>query len=251
MHIEYCRQQSRKLHSQRGESLNTVMRQEKKYAIDIAEGATLLAKLSSVMIPDEHNGPGGYTIRSLYFDTPDDSDYTDKIDGLELRRKIRMRIYSPTHDFAMLEMKQKSGPYQLKRSLRLTRAAAERLIHGDYTPLLGYDEPFAAECYALMRLRCYRPKTVVEYERTAFLARENHIRITFDRCIRASETDLNLFEEHTNYCPVMDEFGMVLEVKYNGFMLSYIKDLLVDVHRPEISVSKYCMARGVTLRSLR
>ena len=73
--------------------MNTVMRQEKKYAIDIVEGSTLRSKLSRVMIPDKHNGPRGYTIRSLYFDTPDDSDYTDKIDGLELRRKIRMRIY--------------------------------------------------------------------------------------------------------------------------------------------------------------
>ena len=231
--------------------MNTVMRQEKKYAIDIVEGSTLRSKLSRVMIPDKHNGPRGYTIRSLYFDTPDDSDYTDKIDGLELRRKIRMRIYSPGQDFAMLEMKQKSGAYQLKRSLRMARDDAERLTRGDYSPLLGYDETFAAECYALMSLRCYRPKAVVEYERTAFLARENHIRITLDSCIRASETDLRLFAGRTHYNPVMDESGMVLEVKYNGFILSYVKDLLGDIHRPELSVSKYCLARSATRRSLR
>ncbi len=222
------------------------MRQEKKYAIDVAQGAALRARLDNVMIPDEHNGAFGYTIRSMYFDTPDNSDYNDKVDGLELRRKIRLRIYDPAQDFAMLEMKQKSGPYQLKRSLRMERADAEALTRGDYGPLLKYKEPFAAECYALMSTRCYRPKTIVEYDRAAYIARENHIRITFDSRIRASESDFGLFSPHPAYSPVMTPFGLVLEVKYNGFLLSYIKDLLNSVHRPELSVSKYCLARSFT-----
>lgn len=227
--------------------MNTVMRQEKKYALDVAEGSALKAKLSLVMIPDEHNGAQGYTIRSLYFDTPDNEDYNGKVEGLELRRKIRLRIYDPAQDFAMLEMKQKNGPYQLKRSLRMARQDAERLVRGDYSPLLGYSEPFAAECYALMSNRCYRPRTAVEYDRTAFIARENHIRITFDSRIRASESNLELFSPNPGYSPVMHPFGLVLEVKYNGFILSYIKDLLDGVHRPEVSVSKYCLARSFTL----
>lgn len=44
-------------------------------------------------------------------------------------------------------------------------------------------------------------------------------------------------------------FQLVLEVKYNGFLLSYIKDALNDVERSELSVSKYCLARGLTLGS--
>lgn len=223
------------------------MRVEKKYPIDVGQGAVLRAKLSQVMIPDEHNGAQGYTIRSMYFDTPGDDDYNEKVEGLELRRKIRLRIYDPAQDFGMLEMKQKSGPYQLKRSLRITRGDAIRLTECDYTPLLKYSEPFAAECYALMTNRCYRPRTVVEYDRTAFIARENHIRITFDSRIRASESNMDLYAPSPGYSPVMDPFGLVLEVKYNGFILSYIKDLLDGVHRPEVSVSKYCLARRFTL----
>ena len=45
----------------------------------------------------------------------------------------------------------------------------------------------------------------------------------------------------------MDPFNLVLEVKYNGFLLSYIKDLLDQVERSELSVSKYCLARSVSL----
>lgn len=80
-------------------------------------------------------------IRSLYFDTPDDQDFRDKTDGLELRRKIRLRAYSPGDDFAMLEMKQKQGPYQRKRSLRLSREDAQSLCRGDYRPLARVPGP--------------------------------------------------------------------------------------------------------------
>ena len=226
--------------------MNEVLRQEKKYAINIADGSVLRCHLEPVMRADAHNGPQGYGIRSLYFDTPDDQDFQDKIDGLELRRKIRLRTYSPQSDFAMLEMKQKEGPYQRKRSLRLSREDAQRLCQGDYRPLQAYEDPFAAECYGLMHCRCYRPKAVVEYRRQAFVARENHIRITLDSRIVATEAELDLFSQRLPMYAVMDPFHMVLEVKYNGFLLSYIKDLLNLVERSELSVSKYCLARSVS-----
>ena len=227
--------------------MNEVSRQEKKYAINIADGANLRSRLGAVMHADAHNGAQGYMIRSLYFDTPDDQDFTDKADGLELRRKIRLRTYSPRSDFAMLEMKQKEGPYQRKRSLRLRREEAVRLCEGDYRPLLAYEDPFAAECYGLMHCRCYRPKAVVEYLRQAYVARENHIRITLDSRIIATESCFDVFSEHLPMYAVMDPFQMVLEVKYNGFLLSYLKDLLDMVERSELSVSKYCLARSVSL----
>ena len=51
----------------------------------------------------------GYPIRSLYFDTPEDRDFHEKEDGIELRRKLRLRCYAPDAAFALLEMKQKQG----------------------------------------------------------------------------------------------------------------------------------------------
>ncbi len=61
--------------------MNEVLRQEKKYPIDLAQGAALRARLDQIMRRDAHNGAQGYTIRSLYFDTPDDEDFHDKVDG--------------------------------------------------------------------------------------------------------------------------------------------------------------------------
>lgn len=227
--------------------MNEVLRQEKKYLVNMVLARELGAYLAAVMAEDAHSGAEGYSVRSLYFDTLNDRDFEDKVEGLELRRKIRLRIYDPSSDFAMLEMKQKEGDRQKKRSLRLEREEAKRLICGDLTPLLGYQEPFAAELYGLMHCRCYRPKTVVEYRRRAFLAKENKVRITIDSRITASEACFDLFGENLPQYPVLDPYNAVLEVKYNGFLPSYIKELASAANCSEISVSKYCLARSVGL----
>ena len=227
--------------------MNDVLRQEKKYSINLLDAAELRRRLGLVMHEDRHNGPQGYAIRSLYFDTLRDMDYEEKLDGLELRRKIRLRIYAPGDSFAMLEMKQKQGSRQKKRSLRVSREDAAALTQGRYDCLLRYPDPFAAECYGLMQCRCYRPKTIVEYRRKAFIAKENKIRITFDHQIRATETCRDLFSPALNMNPVLDPFNGVLEVKYNGFLLTYLKNLVNEADRSELSVSKYCLARSATM----
>ena len=223
-----------------GSLLNEVYRQEKKYFLSLVDMARLSRHLDKIMLQDTHNGARGYLIRSLYFDSLDERDYQEKIDGMELRRKLRLRIYGPGDDFAMLEMKQKEGAYQKKRSLRVGRADALALAAGSYGCLLRYPDPFAAECYGLLHLWWYRRK--------AYIAKENNIRITFDHEIRATEACLDLFSPQLNLYPVLDPFNAVLEVKYNGFLLSYIKSAVNMADRSELSVSKYCLARSAGLK---
>lgn len=232
-----------------GEYMNQVLREEKKFLINIEDFLRLSHKLDQVMIQDGHNGTHGYIIRSLYYDTIYDRDYFEKDAGTELRRKIRLRIYDPAADFAMLEMKQKQGNQQFKRSLRVSREDGAAISRGDYSSLLKYKEPFAAECFGMMNARCYRPVTIVEYHRKAFIAKENKIRVTFDNQIVATESCLDVFSPKLNMNPVLDKFDVVLEVKYNGFLLDYIRKLINDVDRSEISVSKYVLARQNAYRT--
>ena len=223
--------------------MNEVYRKEKKFLINIQEQIKCIAYLEKIMIQDEHNGANGYNIRSLYFDTINDTDYENKALGTRVRRKIRLRCYDPNQDYAMLEIKQKDGEYQLKRSLRLNKEESMELIKGNYDVLLKHREPFATECYGIMQMHCYRPKAVVEYKRKAFIAKENKIRVTFDFDIKTNEVNYNIFDEKLILNKSFSETSTVLEVKYNGFLLSYIKDLIEKVDRGETSVSKYCISR--------
>ncbi len=227
--------------------MNEVLRQEKKFLINLPQMYQLTGRLSQVLQEDPHNRGDGYLIRSLYFDSLNDRDYQEKEDGVELRRKIRLRTYGPDSSFALLEMKQKEGALQKKRSLRVTREDAVGLCQGDYSVLLHYPGPFPAECFALMHMHGYRPKTIVEYRRKAYIAKENKIRITFDHHITATESNFDIFSPQLLQTSVMDTSLVVLEVKFNGFLLSYIKDILEACNQSETSVSKYCLGRATSL----
>lgn len=227
--------------------MRNISRKEKKFLVDLASAKKLEGLLSQVMPGDPHNGSRGYPVRSLYFDTLHDRDFAEKMFGTDPRRKVRLRVYDPAADFALLELKQKQGENQRKRSLPLTQAEARRLIDGDFDVLLGREEPFAAEMHALMSINGYRPKAVVEYDRTAFIAKENKTRVTFDRSIRATELNCDLFDPKLPLYPVFDPFNVVLEVKFDGFLLSYVRSALNMADKSELSVSKYCLARGARM----
>ncbi len=230
--------------------MNEVMRNERKFLLSLEEFYRFSGYFSKFMIEDPHNGWDGYMVRSLYFDTPWERDFYEKEDGLEVRRKIRLRIYHPEDKFAVLEMKQKQGTNQRKRSLQISREDAKKLVQGRYEALLAYPQEFAAECFGVMQMHAYRPKSIVEYHRKAFIAKENRIRLTFDHHIVASETNMDMFDENPGLNPVWDPYLVVFEVKYNGFLLSYIRDAIHQIQKSETSVGKYCLGRSVSLHYL-
>ncbi len=228
--------------------MREVLRCEKKYLITYENYLKSKNYFLQVLHPDSHNKIDGYTIRSLYFDTVNDDDFYNKVDGLETRRKIRIRIYNTDDDFAYLEMKAKQGDYQQKKSLKLTRSDAEELIKLNYDVLLKYKEKFAKEIHGIMRTKHYVPKTINQYRRYAFVAKENSIRLTFDSDIRATESCFDLFSKDLVLNPVFNYNFVVFEVKYNGFLLSYIKDIISTVDRIQTPVSKYCLGRSSTIK---
>ena len=68
--------------------MNEVLRQEKKYRMTMVDANRLCGRLGNVMIEDTHNGAMGYPIRSLYFDTPDNDGYWDKVGGVERNEQV-------------------------------------------------------------------------------------------------------------------------------------------------------------------
>lgn len=225
--------------------MDIVLRREEKYAIKSNEALLFSKKFEQIMYKDSFSNDGSYTVRSLYFDTIDDKDFFDKINEQYLRRKIRLRIYDPNDKVVKLELKQKQGVFQKKRSLEITREDALQLIDGNNSVLLNYNNEFADEIYSIMSMECYKPKTIIEYRRKAFMAKENNIRLTFDSDIRANESSFDLFSEDLSLNPISDSNYVIFEVKYNRFMLSYIADIIESIDKRSVSSSKYCMGRSI------
>lgn len=221
----------------------SVVRTEKKYSISPYQQNRLLYRLERIMSSDKHSGIGGYMVRSLYFDSIYDNDYFDKISGLEVRKKIRLRIYSPEQKTVKLELKQKQGSAQKKISLSITKELAEEMIHGHYTGLAELNSDLALTFYQILETGLYRPKCIVEYHRIAFAEECNDTRITMDSEIGMSPFCDYFFDKQLSLIPVTEE--TVLEVKYNGFLLSNIKQVLDFADASELSISKYAMSRQV------
>ena len=222
-----------------------VNRKELKYHLNAAQVPALQRWLAPFLLTDCHGGPEGYTVRSVYFDTLWDSDLLDKVDGCDCRQKIRLRIYG-TGGPIKLELKQKSGGFQRKRSLTVTEEEARALMAGDWDLLRRRQEPLADTLYQKLLLGCYRPKCIVEYQRLALYAPENDIRVTFDSNLRSSESNLDLFDLSAPLYPVEPPGAVTLEVKYNGFLFSNIKLALGSEIGSPISNSKYCRARSIS-----
>lgn len=220
-----------------------VLRREEKYPLSLIDMSRYKAQFSAILTTDKFSQNGSYMVRSLYFDTPDDRDFFDKLKEQNLRRKIRLRIYSPNDTKAKLELKQKENIFQKKRSLTISREDAVELINSNYSVLLKYDDDFAREIYSIMCMYAYKPKSIVEYQRYALMAKENNIRLTFDSEIRATESSFDLFSENLPLNPVFPKDKVVFEVKYDKFLLGYISEIVSTINVKNITSSKYCLSR--------
>lgn len=225
-----------------------VSRREIKYQISPHEIAGLKRRLASIMRCDRHNGRDGYLVRSLYFDTPFDTDYEDKIDGYNERQKIRLRLYDPQDETVKLELKEKKGTVQRKRSLLLNREEAEQMICGRYGFLQARNEELALWLYTFMVTKCYRPKCIVEYDRFAYYLEHNDTRVTFDTGLRSGEANYNIFDKNLVLYPVRSALENTLEVKFSGFLFTSVKNELNRFEGMPVSSSKYCLARMVSKR---
>ncbi len=221
----------------------SVIRTERKFVIGKKQAESMYLRLRQAVPGDPYAGYDPYYVRSLYFDSYYNDDYFDKLDGIRERKKIRIRIYDGSTSVIKLELKQKTGDAQLKRSFTITKEQAEDMMAGKYGFLLESGSPGMEQVYAIMSPRIYRPKCVIEYQRRAFAIPTNDIRITFDTDIRTSEGNLDLFADRSSYRPADIEDMVVLEVKYNHFLLSYIKDILALSELDERSYSKYMVGR--------
>ncbi len=220
----------------------SVYRSEQKFLISYPDAARLKTQLNAFLRSDEHGKKGVYRVKSLYYDTPDGRDYLEKLDGLEQRQKLRLRIYDEKQPGAKLELKSKNGHLQHKTSLQVSRKDAEILAKGIYTPLFSYDGEEAMKLYAMLSLHRYRPAVIIEYDRTALFYREFDVRLTFDSHIRSSEINLNLYERQLSWNPVFRD-AVILEVKFNQALPGFIQRLLQPYHLTAVSFSKYYAGR--------
>lgn len=219
------------------------MRHELKHQISPPEDLVLSGRLRRLFPHDRHAGAdGSYRVTSLYFDTPYDSALREKLDGVNRREKFRLRYYGSDLSFLRLEKKYKVNGLCGKRSARLTREQAERLLDGDARFLLDAGDALLLELYSKIRGQGLRPKTIVRYDREAFLYVPGNVRITLDRDIRTGLGSVDFLNPGV-FCVRAAGPGTVLEVKYDAFLPEIVRMAVQVPGRQAAACSKYALCR--------
>jgi hypothetical protein len=234
------------------------MREELKYVVPEAALDDIRREIQPFMELDKF-GLGyeerGYTIRSIYLDSPDLLFYHEKQNHLQNRKKLRIRGYNDRNggDMVFLEIKRKFSSAIAKDRAFMAYDDLEELFQTlDIDRLVDQENRFpesreAARSffYHVYKLNL-RPANLVVYEREAFMGRfDPTLRITFDRNLRGGVYPRmeELFEER-DFQHVMPGY-FILELKYSTQFPGWLRPTLARHGLMQRSASKYCMVIDV------
>ena len=217
-------------------------RHEWKHVLNLSDMFVLRQRLRAVMEHDPHAVDGKYHIRSLYFDNLDDKALREKVDGVNMREKFRIRLYNRNAAVINLEKKSKRNGLGTKFSARLSAEEAQKIVDGDIDWMLGADRPLVRELYCKMRYQGLRPKTIVDYTREPFIFRAGNVRVTLDYDLRTGLHSTDLLNPEAVTVPAGDA-PILLEVKWDEYLPSIIRNLVSVPDRRVGSFSKYAQCR--------
>ena len=218
------------------------LRHEIKSCVSPAEDRALSQRLARLFGRDPHAGPSGiYRVSSLYFDTPGDRALREKLDGTDRREKFRLRYYGEDTGFVRLEKKIKASGLCGKRSARLTAGQVQQLLAGDTGFLLESGDSLLIELYSKMKGELLRPRTIVTYEREAFIYPPGNVRVTLDRNLRTGLRSTEFLDlENRTVAAAQDT---ILEVKYDAFLPDIVRMAVQTPDRRTGAYSKYAACR--------
>ena len=217
-------------------------RHEWKHEISHSDMLAIRQRLRAVAKPDEHAVDGVYQIRSLYFDNLSDRALREKLDGVSRREKFRIRYYDGDLSVIHLEKKSKVGGLGRKESASLTQEEAQAIVDGDLSWMLRSQQPLVQELYVKMTTQGLRPKTIVDYMREPFVYAPGNVRVTLDYDIRTGLRCTDFLNQSCAMIPAGNP-PIILEVKWDEFLPSVIRDVVQLENCRTGSFSKYAACR--------
>ena len=224
---------------------------EFKYLVNEATADSVADYLRGRMTLDEHDdpeNPQGYTVCSLYLDSPSLTLYGQTQQGAKNRFKLRIRFYDDDPNTpAFLEIKRRETDVIRKKRATVTRKAAVRILQGVWpTPSMLYKangdmdslEQFCNLARSINADGC----AYVLYRREAYVSPDSdQLRVTFDRDLRGGlyrpNSDLEIPKHGTR--PKVG--GVVLELKFTDRFPGWMHELVQVFNLQRTSVPKYVM----------
>lgn len=220
------------------------LRHELKFYIDYSDYLAIRSRLRAVAKLDPHVGPSGtYFIRSLYFDNYNDKALREKIDGVNVREKFRIRYYNQDTSRITLEKKSKIHGMCKKQQASLTKEQCQGLIDGNLSILKVSSDPLLVELYSKMNTEQLRPRVIVDYVREPYIYEQGNVRITFDSGIKSGLYNRDFFDQELPTIVAGDLGTIILEVKFDQYLPEIIQMAVQLGNQSQSAFSKYAACR--------
>jgi hypothetical protein len=235
-------------------------RYELKFLVTASQKERFLEAARQGLAEDPHGSQAVYWISSLYFDTPWLGAYWDKLDGVRVRKKFRLRRYALRADGrlewsgAFMEIKHRRNNTIYKERVQIREAAVEAIL-ADPTELTRLDRHLdgadkleacrqdRATLDAITRAAAepgFRATAVVCYRREAWLGVvDPRLRVTFDSGCRACEPMVGMGVELWDGQPILRPDLLVMEVKFDRAIPVWIREIVAAQGLRQQRISKY------------
>lgn len=124
----------------------------------------------------------------------------------------------------------------------LSREETEKILKGDIEWMIESGDKLVQEFYLKIKNNGLAPKVIVDYTREPYIFKAGNVRLTFDYNIKTGMYNHDIFDIDMATVPAMDS-PILLEVKYDEFIPSLIKDALQLENRRSGAFSKYAACR--------
>ena len=192
-----------------------------------------------------------YSVRSIYFDTSGLDCFSEKIEGIKVRKKFRLRGYNENDEGNVLfwEIKRKYNSYIEKNRAPFHYKNLEAVIgHKKLNKSILSSENGSEIKDAKRFLYNYyrkglRPVALVVYEREAFISKFNSfLRITFDKNLRSIllPNIKDIYSKNQLKYALPGYF--ILEIKFNAGFPSWLTRIVQKYELNRRALSKYTMS---------
>jgi hypothetical protein len=228
------------------------MRLEYKYLVSNNRLETLRDRILPYMDYDKYaqmRPEKEYVVRSIYFDSPNFDFYYEKLAGLQMRKKVRIRGYNELHarSLLFLEIKRKYESFISKnRATVLVNHAKELFQTGNIEKYVRTKHSLDGSIEDAKKFFYYlyhdslKPVILILYNREAFWGKFNkNLRITFDKQLR-SEPWVSIDDLFTDrYLKPAMRSHFIFEVKFYGGVPNWLMDIIKELNAQRLALSKY------------
>ena len=225
-------------------------RTEWKYICDDCHLLQIESKVCRVLQPDIHSKNNKYIIHSLYFDNLTNDCMFDNDAGLSKRFKYRIRYYDNDKDYIVLEKKEKLNSLGRKLNCRLSKEQFDDIISNNISKVFWQSKNEILKKFCIdVQTKMFKPKIIIDYERTAYVEPITNIRITFDKNISCSNEINEFLNGNYTKRPLLEKDKHILEVKFDEILPSYIRKTVQNESLNQVSFSKYYLSRNTIERN--